>query len=253
MIIEFQENVRTLKGKDANRKYRYTRRVLLQCENCGTKRAVNYTRKIRESKTHPCKSCKVRELGKLNKGKTAWNNKINKVSSEIKVGSAFTNSSGYLEIYVGNAFDKRQRRDKYRLLHKLVAQVKKGDYLSEHELVHHIDGDKTNNHPNNLFICKSKAHHQDIHTDLESLSMSLVKAGIIKFNHETEKYYLPQLEEILAAYSVNSEEPYVLEIDGELRGTWFRLQNRHVDSLGNMAILSQADPRSEGATTINLS
>lgn len=51
---------------------------------------------------------------------------------------------------------------------------------------------------------------------------------------------MPQLEEILAAYSVNSGKPYVLEID----------------RLGNMAILSQADMRvslpSEGATTIPL-
>ena len=125
--------------------------------------------------------------------------------------------------------------------------------MSKHELVHHIDGDKTNNHPNNLFICKSKAHHRDIHTDLESLSMSLVKAGIIKFNHETEKYYLPQLEEILAAYSVNSEEPYVLEIDERPCARETRKGTREFDSLGNMAILSQADPRSEGATTIELS
>ena len=62
---------------------------------------------------------------------------------------------------------------------------------------------------------------------------------------------MPQLEEILAAYSVNSGKTYVLEID----------------LLGNMAILSQADMRtvemfeasstiasllSEGATTIPL-
>ena len=50
---------------------------------------------------------------------------------------------------------------------------------------------------------------------------------------------MPQLEEILAAYSVNSEKTYVLEID----------------RLGNMAILSQANSRqngSEGATTIPL-
>lgn len=122
-------------------------------------------------------------------------------------------------------------------MHKLVAQVKNGNHLSKHDLVHHIDGDKTNNNPDNLFICQSKAIHQDIHSQLEELSMSLVKAGIIQFNHLTGKYYLPHLEEILSAYSVNSGKTYVLEID----------------NLGNMAILSQADKPSEGATTIVLS
>ena len=44
---------------------------------------------------------------------------------------------------------------------------------------------------------------------------------------------MPQLEEILAVYSVNSGEPYVLDIE-------------------NMAILSQAAAEAEGATVIPL-
>jgi|GEM_PF-3714323 len=47
---------------------------------------------------------------------------------------------------------------------------------------------------------------------------------------------MPQLEEILTAYSVNSEKIYSLEIDKS----------------GDMTILSQADLPSEGATTIPL-
>ena len=65
--------------------------------------------------------------------------------------------------------------------------VKSNNTLLKSDLVHHIDGDKTNNNPNNLFICKSKAIHQDIHTQLEELSMILVQAGVIQFDHETEK------------------------------------------------------------------
>lgn len=34
----------------------------------------------------------------------------------------------------------------------------------------------------------------------------------IQFDRSTGQYYLPQLEEILAVYSVNSGETYVLEI-----------------------------------------
>ena len=82
------------------------------------------------------------------------------------------------------------------------------------------------------------AHHKDVHVQLEQISMTLVKAGVIQFNHETGKYFMPHLKEILNEYSENSEKPYVLEID----------------SLGNMAILSRADADkvSEGATTIPL-
>lgn len=236
MIVEYRENKRTLRGTGAKRKYRYTRRVLLKCEKCNKEREVNCTRKIQQSSTHHCKSCIVAEIGKKNKGKSAWNKGDIKPITDCKVGSIFINSSGYCEVYVGNAFDKKYRKDKYRLLHQLVAQAKNSNYTPKNSLVHHIDGDKTNNNPNNLFVCKSKAIHQDIHTQLEDLSMTLVKSGVIQFDHTTGKYHLPQLEEILTAYSVNSEEIYSL----------------HITKTGDMTILSQADKPSEGASTIPL-
>ena len=123
MIVEYRENKRTLRVKDAKRKYRYTRRILLKCDVCGLEREVNCTRKIQHSKTHPCKSCVVRDIGKNNKGKSAWNKGNIQPLKKCKVGKVFINSSGYCEVYVGNAFDKKQRKDKYRLVHKLVAQV----------------------------------------------------------------------------------------------------------------------------------
>ena len=122
------------------------------------------------------------------------------------------------------------------MLHRLVAQVNSNQHIPKHSLIHHIDGDKTNNNPDNLFVCESKATHQDIHTQLENLSMTLVQSGVIQFDHTTGKYHLPQLEEILTAYSVNSEKIYSLQIT----------------KTGDMTILSQADIPSEGATTIPL-
>lgn len=59
---------------------------------------------------------------------------------------------------------------------------------------------------------------------------------VLRYIGKRGKYHLPQLEEILAAYSVNSEETYSLQINKN----------------GDMAILSQADKLSEGATTIPL-
>jgi hypothetical protein len=236
VIVEYRENKRTLRGAGAKRNYRYTRRILLKCEKCNKEREVNCTPKIQQSQTHYCKSCIVAELGRKNKGKSAWNKGEVRPIADCSIGNVFINSSGYCEVYVGNAFDKKHRRDKYRLLHHLVVQVKNNKYIENHHLVHHIDGDKTNNNPNNLFVCESKAIHQDIHTQLENLSMTLVKSKVIQFDHTTGKYHLPQLEEILTAYSVNSEEIYSLQIT----------------KTGDMTILSQADQQSEGATTIPL-
>lgn len=238
MIVELRENVRTLRGKNANRKYRYTRRILIKCEVCEQIREVNCTTKIHQASTHHCKTCVAKQIGKANAGRVAYNNSSLKPFHECKVGNPYINSSGYIEVYVGNAYDKKTRTDKYRLLHRLVAEVKTGKPLNKEYLVHHVDGDKTNNNPDNLYICESKAIHQDIHTQLESISMELVKAGIIQFDHLSRKYFMPHLEEILNAYRVNSGKTYVLQIDQS----------------GNMAILSQAELEkdSEGATTIPL-
>lgn len=137
---------------------------------------------------------------------------------------------------MGRGHNYTSRKDKYCLIHRLVAELQRGSPLTKHERVHHIDGNKLNNQPNNLYICKSNGHHREVHDELESISMRLVQAGIIHFNPLTEKYTMPHLEEILDAYSVNSGDTYSLS----------------VDRTGNMAILSQAEQPSEGATTILL-
>lgn len=48
-------------------------------------------------------------------------------------------------------------------LHVLVAEEKLGRYLLPEEVVHHIDGDKTNNDPNNLIVFYTKADHSSFH------------------------------------------------------------------------------------------
>jgi len=51
--------------------------------------------------------------------------------------------------------------------HKIVAERALGRALKTDETVHHIDGDKTNNSPKNLLICK-RAYHVELHTRLEA-------------------------------------------------------------------------------------
>jgi hypothetical protein len=48
-------------------------------------------------------------------------------------------------------------------VHILVAEQKLGRYLFDDEVVHHIDGDRLNNDPNNLLICANKSEHAKLH------------------------------------------------------------------------------------------
>jgi hypothetical protein len=81
-----------------------------------------------------------------------------------------------------------------------------------------------------------------------TLTPTLIKQYILYFCRSTGEYYLPHLKEILDAYRVNSEETYVLDITDNLSFRGFLGSS----VLENMAILSQAETISEGATTIQL-
>lgn len=62
---------------------------------------------------------------------------------------------------------KRKYQTTY--LHRVVAEQKLGRPLKRGEVVHHIDGDPSNNHPDNLEICSSasvhRRHHRRSHRD----------------------------------------------------------------------------------------
>lgn len=60
---------------------------------------------------------------------------------------------GYYEIK-GNSEDY--------FIHRLVAEFKLGRLLTSADVVHHIDGDKLNNHPDNLEVL-TRSEHMKIH------------------------------------------------------------------------------------------
>jgi hypothetical protein len=81
--------------------------------------------------------------------------------------------SGYIGIYCPEhptLLDKNKKREaksngnyyrkaKYMLEHRLVMEQKLGRYLLPSEVVHHIDNNKTNNHPDNLELFESNGEH----------------------------------------------------------------------------------------------
>ena len=51
--------------------------------------------------------------------------------------------------------------------HYVVAEQKLGRYLQDKETVHHIDGNKTNNDPDNLIVFATSADHSGCHAGAE--------------------------------------------------------------------------------------
>lgn len=74
--------------------------------------------------------------------------------------------------------------DKYIIIKRPDIATSKDGYISEHRavwidangaipdgaVVHHIDGDKTNNHISNLALCRNNGEHRKLHNNAEYLN-----------------------------------------------------------------------------------
>lgn len=70
-------------------------------------------------------------------------------------------NNGYIEIMMPD--HPNSRRNGTILEHRLVAERKIGRYLKKTEVVHHIDGNKTNNVEDNLIIFRTNSDHSRFH------------------------------------------------------------------------------------------
>jgi hypothetical protein len=90
---------------------------------------------------------------------------INELSFHVKL----SDNGYYLDTITG------------RYIHRIIAEKKFGRRLKKFEVVHHIDGNKLNNDPRNLFVCYWEFHDQ-IHED------EVTKENF--WNYVNEKRYL---------------------------------------------------------------
>lgn len=79
-------------------------------------------------------------------------------------------SNGYVLVRVGKDHPLSDVRG-YAYEHRIVACEKLGRLLSSDEVIHHKDGNKTNNHPDNLEILSNKAEHGFRHRKIKQRRM----------------------------------------------------------------------------------
>lgn len=78
-------------------------------------------------------------------------------------GTAGKPTNDYIQMYVG-------RRHVYEHIH--VAEKALGKRLPKGAEVHHINGNKKDNRPENLVVCPNKAYHMLIHQLMRDLGIS---------------------------------------------------------------------------------
>ena len=79
-------------------------------------------------------------------------------------GGRKKHSSGYILVYRPD----NQLADKHGFVleHRLVAEQKYGRKLTSSDIVHHIDGNKTNNNPENIVVL-TRSEHAKLHNGLK--------------------------------------------------------------------------------------
>ena len=119
-------------------------------------------------------------------GSKPWNKGLDKSDSRV---AAYSRKLSDVRIKTG-------RRSGYKTVYvdELEKRVKAHDYVwfknygswpdgKNGEQIHHIDGDKDNNHINNL-VLTDVSEHSKIHKEYELVYLKLLKMGLLKFDIE---------------------------------------------------------------------
>ncbi|PLT32126.1 HNH endonuclease [Bacillus sp. V5-8f] len=113
------------------------------------------------------------------------------------INSVFYNGKKY---YCTTSYNKnyftRQENGQTICLHRVIAEDKLNQKLKNGEGVHHLDGDKMNNHPNNLFIYKNQSEHMSVHDQLEKIAFDYIEEEKIFFCSKSHKYVFRVMERV---------------------------------------------------------
>jgi len=135
-----------------------------------TKKQMSESRK---GKNHPMYG---KHHSKKTKEKIAQANKGRHSSGEFKSGTEHPfwkggrniSPKGYAYVYQPNHPNADPKG--YMAESRLIVEKALGRYLKSNEIVHHLDGDESNNKNQNLLIC-SKSYHSWLHWNMSKLYM----------------------------------------------------------------------------------
>ena len=108
--------------------------------------------------------------------KMAWDTK----RKRVPIGTTTKDHDGYTRVKV------HKGKGPWYQEHRIVVEKQIGRKLLKHEIVHHINKNRSDNREANLFQCESKSHHNKIESTYDDLCETLINKGIIAFLREEE-------------------------------------------------------------------
>ena len=91
------------------------------------------------------------------------------------IGSVRIDRDGYRRVKVVYG------KGKWVYEHVIVAEEMLGRPLTSDEIVHHINGKRADNRRENLFVCRDRAHHNEVHRSQDRAFRALLDAGHATF------------------------------------------------------------------------
>jgi hypothetical protein len=101
----------------------------------------------------------------------AWKTK----RQRLPIGARRLDRRGYVVVKV------LAGKGPWKLEHVIVAERMLGRTLRPGEIVHHINGDRSDNSETNLFVCRNHSHHNEVHRTEAAALRVLLKAGVVVF------------------------------------------------------------------------
>lgn len=101
----------------------------------------------------------------------AWSTK----RQRLPIGSTVIDHDGYRRVKV------MPGSGRWLPEHVLVAERALGRKLTRAEVVHHINGDRADNRTENLYVCRDRSHHNEVHRSQDRALRLLLEAGKVAF------------------------------------------------------------------------
>ncbi len=108
----------------------------------------------------------------------AWTNK----RKRLPLGSTNHDANGYIRVKVLHGSGRWDKE------HVLIMEQHLGRKLLPGESIHHLNGIRTDNRIENLYLCKNKSEHSRIEESCKRLIKDLYIAGLVKFNIKELRY-----------------------------------------------------------------
>ena len=105
-----------------------------------------------------------------------------KNGGERPIGTPYTDTNGYVRVKV------KEGAGRWAIQHVLVMEKRIGRKLVLGEIVHHIDGDRSNNADENLYLCRNYSHHMEVERQLKETFRAMLKAGKVTFSQALGVY-----------------------------------------------------------------